>query len=63
MFFIFNPSPVVPCFKKVYNGMHSFYYAAPFLWNHLPDAIRFAPTYMSFRKNLYTYLFNQAFPT
>ena len=58
----FNPL-VVPCFKKVYNGIRSFSYAAPFLWNHLPNAIRSAPTYMSFRKNLKTHLFNQAFPT
>ena len=26
----FNPL-VVPCFKKVYNGIRSFSYAAPFL--------------------------------
>ena len=49
----FNPL-VVPCFKKVCNSICSFSYAASFLWNHLPNAIRSAPTYMSFRKNLKT---------
>ena len=58
----FNPL-VIPCFKQVSYGLCPFSYAAPFLWNHLPNTIRFAPSYMSFRKNLKIYLFNQAFPT
>ena len=41
----------------------SFAHAAPFLWNHLPNTVRSAPTYLSFRKSLKTYFFNQAFPT
>ena len=45
------------------NGFRSFAYAAPFLWNHLPNTVRSAPTYLSFRKSLKTYFFNQAFPT
>ena len=45
----FNPL-VVPCFKKVYNGIRSFSYTASFHWNHLPNAIRSAPTYMSSEK-------------
>ena len=57
----FNPI-VEPCFKKVYNDICSFSYTAPFLWNYLPNAIRFAPTYV-FKKKLKTDLFNQAFPT
>ena len=44
----FNPF-VVSCFKKVYNGICSFFYAALF-WYHLPNTIRSAHTYMSFRK-------------
>ena len=45
-------SLIVSCFKKVYNGIRFFSYAASFLWNHLPYAIRSAPSYMSFRKKL-----------
>ena len=40
-----------------------FSYAVPFLLNHLPYTVRSAPTYMSFRRNLKTYLFNHANPT
>ena len=29
----------------------------------LPNTVRSAPTYLSFRKSLKTYFFNQAFPT
>ena len=38
-------------------------YATPFVWNHLPNTVCSAPTYMSCRRNLKTYLFNQAFHT
>ena len=50
-------------FNKKSNDFRIFSYAAPFLLNHLPDTVRSAITYMSFRRNLKTYLFNQAFPT
>ena len=50
-----------PYFNNKSNGFRTFSYAAPFLGNHLPN--HSAPTYMSFRKYLKTYLFNQAFPT
>ena len=52
----------VPYLKKL-HGFCSFSNAAPHLWNHLPNNIRTAPTYLSGRKNLKNYLFNQAFPT
>ena len=61
-FSTFNPV-VVPCFRKVCNGIRFFSYAPPILWNHLPNNIRSAHSYISFRKKLKTYLFNQAFPT
>ena len=48
---------------KKSHGFRLFSYAAPHLWDHLPNNICTTPTYMSFRKNLKTYLFNQAFPT
>ena len=54
---------LLPYFNKKSNGFRTFSYAAPFLWNHLPNTVRFTPTYMSFRRNVKTYLFNQAFPT
>ena len=53
---------LLPYFNKKSHGFRSFLNAAPHLWNYLPNNIRTAPTYMSFRKNLKTYLFNQAFP-
>ena len=43
----FNPL-VVSCFKQVCNCIRPFSYAAPFLWSHLPNAIRSVPTYMCF---------------
>jgi hypothetical protein len=58
----FNPF-LVPSFRKQSAGYRSFSYAAPHLWNHLPVSVRSAASYMSFRRNLKTHLFNQAFPT
>ena len=58
----FNPL-TLPFFDKKSNGFRSFAHAAPFLWNHLPNTVRSAPTYLSFRKSLKTYFFNQAFLT
>ena len=58
----FNPL-TLPFFNKKSNGFRSFAHAAPFLWNHLPNTVRSAPTYLSFQKSLKTYFFNQAFPT
>ena len=58
----FNPL-TLPFFNKKSNGFHSFARAAPYPWNHLPNTVRSAPTYLSFRKSLKTYFFNQAFPT
>ena len=47
---------LLPYFNKKSHGFRSFSYAAPDLWNHLPNNIRTAPTYTSFRKNLKTSL-------
>ena len=54
---------LLPYFNKKLHDFCSFSYAAPHLSNHLPNNIRTALTYMSFRKNLKTHLCNQAFPT
>ena len=56
----FNPL-TLPFFNK--NQMVFAAHAAPFLWNHLPNTVRSAPTYLSFWKSLKTYFFNQAFLT
>ena len=44
-------------------GEGSFSVAAPKLWNCLPYEIRMSKTVQSFRTNLKTFYFNQAFPT
>ena len=59
---LFSPL-LLAYFNKRSHSVLSFSYAAPHLWNHQPNNIHAAPTYMSFRKNLKTCLFNQAFPT
>ena len=53
----FNPL-LLPYFNKKSNGFRTFSYAALFLWNYLPDTVRSASTYKSFKKNLKTFLFN-----
>ena len=40
---------------------YSFDYIAPRNWNSLPDIVRLAPSVLTFRKKLKTYLFWQAF--
>ena len=39
------------------------FYMLLHFWNHPSNNIRSASTYVSYRKNLKTYRFNQAFPT
>ena len=45
---------LLPYFIKKSNSFRTFSYAAPFLWNYLPNIVCSAPTYMSFRRNLKT---------
>ena len=54
---------LLPYLNKKSNGFRTFSYVAPFFWNHLLNTVYFVPTYLSFKRNLKTYLFNQAFPT
>ena len=42
-------------------GDRSFGFAAPSLWNSLPDSLRDVPTLPLFKARLKTYLFSQAF--
>ncbi|KAK6186737.1 hypothetical protein SNE40_006015 [Patella caerulea] len=42
-------------------GRRSFAYSAPFLWNSLPLSIRLAKSVESFKSQLKTHLFNQAY--
>ena len=53
----------VPHFKLKTYGGRSFSYIAPYLWNQLPDAIRQAPSFATFKSNLKlkTHLFHQVF--
>ena len=51
----------VPHFKSKTYGGRSFSYIAPYLWNQLPDAIRQAPSFATFKSNLKTRLFHQVF--
>ena len=39
----------------------AFSHAGPAVWNSLPDELREAPTFNSFKRNLKTYLFSTAF--
>ena len=48
----------LPFFNTKSNGFRSFFHTELFLWNHLPNTMRSAPTYLSFRKSLKTYFFN-----
>ncbi len=56
---------LLPYFNNKSNSLRTFsaHYAAPFIWNHLPNICSHMPIYMSFRRNLKTCLFNQASPT
>ena len=54
---------IIPSFRKQSAGYRSFAFAAPHLWNNIPNSVRSASSYLSFCRNLKTYLFNQAFPT
>ena len=48
---------------KKYAGGRSFSYASPYVWNNLPDSLRSTTDYLSFRRQLKTHFFHQAFPT
>jgi len=46
---------------KTATGARAFGVVAPKVWHNLPDSIRSRDSITSFKKNLKTYLFNQAF--
>ena len=48
-------------FKHVTMGYRSFSYAAPHLWNSLPETIRSTSDHSSFRSQLKTHFFRRAF--
>ena len=52
---------VIPLTRSKTFGNRSFAVAAPLLWNALPNNIRTCSDLLTFKKNLKTYLFNQAF--
>ena len=52
---------VVPKYSNARSGDRTFTYAAPTLWNSLPDSLRHIDELSSFKSNLKTYLFRKAF--
>ncbi len=54
---------VVPKVRTKTYGSRAFAHAGPKLFNTLPEAIRLAPTYNSFRSKLKTHLFRLAYDT
>ena len=48
---------VPPITKLVNYGQRSFSYAAPKLWNELPDSVRHSESISIFKTKLKTYLF------
>ena len=52
---------VIPLTRSKTFANRSFAVAAPLLWNALPSNIRTCSDLLTFKKNLKTYLFNQAF--
>jgi len=53
---------VVPPFKLSTIGTRAFPVASPRAWNSLPADITSAPSLLTFRQRLRTYLFQQSFP-
>ena len=51
----------VPSVRLVNYGQRSFFFAAPKLWNSLPDNIRHSDSLTSFKRNIKTYLFKQIY--
>ena len=51
--------------QPIYNlrtyGFRAFSHAAPFLWNSLPQEVRFAPSVSSFKSKIKTYLFKSVY--
>ena len=56
----------VPHFASVFKSRKhfglSFAYDAPMIWNDLPDEVRSANSFASFRSKLKSYLFGKAYP-
>ncbi|CAJ0944668.1 unnamed protein product [Ranitomeya imitator] len=50
-----------PLISSSHNRIQDFSRASPILWNSLPQHIRLAPTIETFKKNLKTHLFRQAY--
>ena len=51
--------------QPIYNlrtyGFRAFSHAAPFLWNSLPQEVRFAPSVSSFKSKIKNYLFKSVY--
>ena len=53
---------VIPRVNLKAAGEPSFTFAAPTVWNSLPNSLRNSPNLLHFKRELKTYLFRQAFP-
>ena len=49
----------IPKTSTITYGERSFSFAAPYLWNNLPDSLRNISSYFQFRSNLKTHLFQK----
>ena len=58
-----NGDLIPHAWKTVTYGRRSFQFAAPNVWNKLPNTVRSAPSFETFRGRLKTYLFNCAYNT
>ena len=48
-------------YSKHQWGQRSFQVAAPKLWNNLPESVKLSNSLLTFKKNLKTYLYLEAF--
>jgi len=53
---------VVPMFRLSTVGSRTFNVSGPRIWNGLPEDVRSAPTFSSFRRRLKPFLFQQSYP-
>lgn len=60
--YLHSPTYCPKLHKSKVHFNHSFALDGPRLWNDLPDIVRCAPSLMTFRNRLKTYLFNKAYP-
>jgi len=53
---------VVPMFRLSIVGSRTFNFSGPRIWNGLPEDVVSTPTFLSFRRRLKPFLFQQSYP-